>query len=171
MAVSLALAAVCLIHMMGLFLTIFFGIPIKAYPDTYASGISTFSGSRVFPAFSSTVRCWRWQAFLIHCMSICTFLSSGSYSWALLLFVVAANFTRLGEVVWLPKVITTGMKIPSLQMCSLSLRVHFWHSCQAKHRLHHISAFQTWCPWLLTLWLLRTVSVVWIRGRLREEWE
>lgn len=81
---------------------------------------------------------------LIRCISICTFLSSGSYRWALLLFVVAADFTSFGDVIWLPKVITQGIKIPSLQLCGLSLRLCFWHGCQAKQRFQHISAFQTW---------------------------
>lgn len=44
-----------LIHVMGLFLPVFADIPIKAFPHTYASRISSFSGSRIFPAFSRMV--------------------------------------------------------------------------------------------------------------------
>lgn len=55
MAVWLVLAAAGLVRVMGLFLTVFAGIPIKAFPHTYGSRISTFSGSRVFPAFSRMV--------------------------------------------------------------------------------------------------------------------
>lgn len=55
MAVSLVLAAAGLVPVMGLFLPVCVGIPIKAFPHTYASGTSTFSGSRVFPAFSRMV--------------------------------------------------------------------------------------------------------------------
>lgn len=54
MAVWLVLAAAGRVRVMGLFLT-FAGIPIKAFPHTYTSGISTFSGSRVFPAFARMV--------------------------------------------------------------------------------------------------------------------
>lgn len=90
-----------------------------------------------------TVTCWRCHMSPIHCMSICTFLGSDSYIWALLLFVVATDITSSGEVIWLPKVITQGMKTLSLQLCELSLRLWFWHSCQAKQRFQYISAFQT----------------------------
>lgn len=55
MTVLLALVAVCLIHLMGQFFTVFFAIPMEAYPGTHTSSISTCSESRVFSAFSSMV--------------------------------------------------------------------------------------------------------------------
>lgn len=89
---------------------------------------SAFSGSRVFPAFSRMVP----HGHMLEVMGVPdAFHTSLCISqprfvcWALLLFVVAAHFTRLMEVIWLPEVITEGMKIPSLQICGLSLGVHF----------------------------------------------